>query len=62
MSKQIKLLRKLKKMMKECDKDKRLEDRLKPWIEKAKNEGLTLDTIPAFIKEYEKTKKELNIK
>lgn len=62
MSKQIKLLRKLKKMMKECDKDSRLGEKLEPWIEKAKQEGLTLETIPLFIKEYEKAKKELNIR
>lgn len=62
MGKKIKLLKKLKRMMKECDKDSRLGDKLKPWMDKAKQEGLTFQTIPAFIKEYEKVKKELNIK
>ena len=57
MGKRIKLFKKMKKILREVDKNPELEAKLKPYVEQANKEGMTMDDVELFIEEYERIKK-----
>jgi len=58
MGKRFKLLKKMKKILKDVDRHPELEEKLMPYYNQAKKDGLTIQDVELFIKEYERIKNE----